>query len=29
MFALQIDDQGDIYAEVVDELLSGRLSNVL
>ena len=28
-FALRIDGQGDIYAEGVDELLYGRLSNVL
>lgn len=28
-FALRIDDRGDIYAEGVDELLYGRLSNVL
>jgi arsenite oxidase small subunit len=26
---LRIDDKGDIYAEGVDELLYGRLSNVL
>jgi hypothetical protein len=25
----RIDDKGDIYAEGVDELLYGRLSNVL
>ena len=28
-FALRVDDQGDIYAEGVDELIYGRLSNVL
>ncbi len=28
-YVLRIDDQGDIYAEGVDELLYGRLSNVL
>jgi arsenite oxidase small subunit len=28
-FSLRIDDKGDIYAEAVDELLYGRLSNVL
>ena len=28
-YALRIDDNGDIYAEGVDELLYGRLSNVL
>ena len=28
-FALRVDDKGDIYAEGVDELLYGRLSNVL
>ena len=28
-YALRVDDQGDIYAEGVDELLYGRLSNVL
>lgn len=28
-FQLQVDDQGDIYAEGVDELIYGRLSNVL
>lgn len=28
-FDLRVDDQGDIYAEGVDELLYGRLSNVL
>ena len=28
-FALRVDDKGDIYAEAVDELLYGRLSNVL
>jgi arsenite oxidase small subunit len=28
-YALRIDDAGDIYAEGVDELLYGRLSNVL
>jgi len=28
-YALRIDDKGDIYAEGVDELLYGRLSNVL
>jgi arsenite oxidase small subunit len=26
---LRVDDKGDIYAEGVDELLYGRLSNVL
>jgi arsenite oxidase small subunit len=28
-FVLRIDDKGDIYAEGVDELIYGRLSNVL
>lgn len=28
-YALRIDENGDIYAEGVDELLYGRLSNVL
>lgn len=28
-FALRIDDHGDIFAEGVDELIYGRLSNVL
>ena len=28
-FALRIDDKGDIFAEGVDELIYGRLSNVL
>lgn len=28
-FALRIDENGDIYAEGLDELLYGRLSNVL
>jgi arsenite oxidase small subunit len=28
-FLLRIDDRGDIYAEGVDELIYGRLSNVL
>ena len=28
-FQLRIDDQGEIYAEGVDELIYGRLSNVL
>jgi arsenite oxidase small subunit len=28
-YSLRIDDKGDIYAEGVDELLHGRLSNVL
>jgi arsenite oxidase small subunit len=28
-FTLRVDDKGDIYAEGVDELLYGRLSNVL
>ena len=28
-YALRIDEKGDIYAEGVDELLYGRLSNVL
>ena len=28
-FILRIDDQGDIFAEGVDELIYGRLSNVL
>jgi arsenite oxidase small subunit len=28
-YSLRIDDKGDIYAEGVDELLYGRLSNVL
>ena len=28
-FLLRIDDKGDIYAEAVDELIYGRLSNVL
>jgi arsenite oxidase small subunit len=28
-FVLRVDDKGDIYAEAVDELLYGRLSNVL
>ncbi|VVS98114.1 arsenate reductase (azurin) small subunit [Rhizobium sp. EC-SD404] len=28
-YVLRVDDQGDIYAEGVDELLFGRLSNVL
>lgn len=28
-FTLRIDDKGDIYAEGVDELIYGRLSNVL
>ena len=28
-YTLRVDDKGDIYAEAVDELLYGRLSNVL
>jgi len=28
-YALRVDDQGDIYAEGLDELLYGRLNNVL
>ena len=28
-FRLRVDDKGDIYAEGVDELIYGRLSNVL
>lgn len=28
-YTLRVDDKGDIYAEGVDELLFGRLSNVL
>ncbi len=28
-FALRVDEQGDIHAEGVDELIYGRLSNVL
>ena len=28
-FQLRVDDQGDIYAEGVDELIYGRLNNVL
>lgn len=28
-YVLRVDDEGDIYAEGVDELLYGRLSNVL
>lgn len=28
-FTLRVDDQGEIYAEGVDELIYGRLSNVL
>ena len=28
-FELRVDDKGDIYAEGVDELIYGRLSNVL
>ena len=28
-FLLRVDDAGDIYAEAVDELIYGRLSNVL
>ncbi|MBN9597168.1 MAG: arsenate reductase (azurin) small subunit [Afipia sp.] len=28
-YALRVDDKGDVYAEGVDELLYGRLSNVL
>jgi arsenite oxidase small subunit len=28
-YALRVDERGDIYAEGVDELLYGRLSNVL
>ena len=28
-FALRVDEKGDIYAEGVDELIYGRLSNVL
>jgi arsenite oxidase small subunit len=28
-YQLRVDDEGDIYAEGVDELLYGRLSNVL
>lgn len=28
-FHLRVDDNGDIYAEAVDELIYGRLSNVL
>lgn len=28
-YLLTVDDKGDIYAEAVDELLYGRLSNVL
>lgn len=29
MFALRVDDNGDIFAEGVDELIYGRTSNVL
>jgi arsenite oxidase small subunit len=28
-FVLRVDNKGDIYAEAVDELIYGRLSNVL
>ena len=28
-YVLRVDNNGDIYAEGVDELLYGRLSNVL
>jgi arsenite oxidase small subunit len=28
-FRLRVDDKGDIYAVAVDELIYGRLSNVL
>ena len=28
-FLLRVDEKGDIYADGVDELLYGRLSNVL
>lgn len=28
-FALRVDDKGDIYATAVDELIYGRISNVL
>jgi arsenite oxidase small subunit len=28
-YALRVDDKGDVYADGVDELLYGRLSNVL
>ena len=28
-YMLRVDDKGDIYAEGVDELIYGRLSNVL
>ena len=28
-YTLRVDDKGDIYAEGLDELLYGRLSNVL
>jgi len=28
-FQLRVDDNGDIFAEGVDELIFGRLSNVL
>jgi arsenite oxidase small subunit len=28
-FVLRVDDDGEIYAEGVDELIYGRLSNVL
>jgi arsenite oxidase small subunit len=28
-FTLRVDDKGDVFAEGVDELLYGRLSNVL
>jgi arsenite oxidase small subunit len=28
-FRLRVDDKGDIHAEAVDELIYGRLSNVL
>lgn len=28
-FQLRVDDKGDIYADAVDELIYGRLSNVL
>jgi arsenite oxidase small subunit len=28
-YTLRIDDKGDIYAEGLDELLYGRLNNVL
>ena len=28
-FVLRVDDKGDVYAEGVDELIYGRLSNVL